>query len=334
MKGIFQGDSPSVLLFILSLNPMSFLLNKLKRYAFGKNENRNQDITHLFFVDDLNLFATNMSSAKTLLDLVTTFSQDIGMKFGESKCAYLMIERGKQKCTTEKLEMNGTKIQSIKKDVTYKYLGVDENVSYNGSLNKDRIQSEYLKRVRKLWRSELSGYNTYIAQNAFALPVLTPTFGILDWTKDEIKNIDIKTSKNLNMTGNLHCNADVDRLYASRKEGGRGLKMVKEAYESRIISINQHLHQSIQRNPYLKKVVQKENECIVRQAEEFLSVANITVEENCKPQKLSKKYLQYCKKERSQRFEEKICIVIFGKRYHHKKVQILQKQHRGRRTSI
>ena len=189
---------------------MSFLLNKLKRHAFGKNENRNQDITHLFFVDDLNLFATNMSSAKTLLDLVTTFSQDTGMKFGESKCAYLMIERGKQKCTTEKLEMNGTKIQSIKKDVTYKYLGVHENVSYNGSLNKDSIQSEYLKRVRKLWRSELSGYNKYIAHNAFAFPVLTPTFAILDWTKDEIKNIDIKTSKNLNMTGNLHCNADAD----------------------------------------------------------------------------------------------------------------------------
>ena len=100
LKGIFQGDSLSVLLFIISLNPMSFLLNKLKGYAFGKNGNRNEDITHLFFIDDLKLFATNMSSAKTLLDLVTTFSQDIGMKFGESKCAYLMIERGKQKCMT------------------------------------------------------------------------------------------------------------------------------------------------------------------------------------------------------------------------------------------
>ena len=100
LEDIFQGDSLSVLLFILSLNPMSFLLNKLKGYAFGKNGNRNEDITHLFFIDDLKLFATNMSSAKTLLDLVTTFSQDIGMKFGESKCAYLMIERGKQKCMT------------------------------------------------------------------------------------------------------------------------------------------------------------------------------------------------------------------------------------------
>ena len=91
MKDIFQGDSLSVLLFILSFNPMSFLLNKLKGYAFGKNGNPNQNITHLFFVDDSKLFVTNMSSAKTLLDLVATFSQDIRMKFGESKCAYLMI---------------------------------------------------------------------------------------------------------------------------------------------------------------------------------------------------------------------------------------------------
>ena len=106
LKGLFQGDSLSVLLFILSLNPMSFLLNKLKGYAFGKNGSRNEDITHLFFVDDLKIFDRNMSSGKTLLDLVTTFPQDIGMKSEESKCAYLMIESEKQNCTTKILEMN------------------------------------------------------------------------------------------------------------------------------------------------------------------------------------------------------------------------------------
>ena len=114
------------------------------------------------------------------------------MKFEESKSAYLTIERGKQKYTTEILEINGTKIQPIKEDMTYKCLGVDENVSYNGSLNKDRIRSEYFKRIRKIW-------------------------------------------KVLNMTCNFHRNSDVHRLYASRKEGGRSLKMVTEAYKSRII---------------------------------------------------------------------------------------------------
>ena len=39
LKGIFQRDSLSVLLFILLLNPMPFLLKELKGYAFGKNGN-------------------------------------------------------------------------------------------------------------------------------------------------------------------------------------------------------------------------------------------------------------------------------------------------------
>ena len=51
LRGIFQGDSLPVLLFILCVNPLSFLLNKLQGYRIGKNGNRNRNISHLFFVD-------------------------------------------------------------------------------------------------------------------------------------------------------------------------------------------------------------------------------------------------------------------------------------------
>ena len=40
-KGIFQGGSLSVLLFILSVNPLSFLLHKLQGYACEKHKNYN-----------------------------------------------------------------------------------------------------------------------------------------------------------------------------------------------------------------------------------------------------------------------------------------------------
>ena len=93
LRGIFQGDSLSVLLFILAVNPLSFLLNKLKGYKMGSSSNRNTNITHLFFLNDLKLYASNLQQATKLLDLVTTFSNDIRMKFGESKCAYLKIEK-------------------------------------------------------------------------------------------------------------------------------------------------------------------------------------------------------------------------------------------------
>ena len=39
LKGIFQGDSLSVLLFVLALKPLSFYVEKRKRLSFGKTEN-------------------------------------------------------------------------------------------------------------------------------------------------------------------------------------------------------------------------------------------------------------------------------------------------------
>ena len=71
MKGIFQGDTMSVLLFILTVNPLSFLLRNLKGYQDGNK--RNSNVTHNFFVDDLKLYANNINTTKKLLDLVTIF---------------------------------------------------------------------------------------------------------------------------------------------------------------------------------------------------------------------------------------------------------------------
>ena len=57
----------------------------------------------------------------------------------------------------------------------------------------------------------------------------------MDWTINEINEIDCKTRKQLTMTGNFHPNGDVDRLYIPRSEGGRGLKSTVRMYESRIV---------------------------------------------------------------------------------------------------
>ena len=140
LRGIFQGDSLSVLLFILAVNPLSFLLNKLKGYKIGSSGNRNT--THLSFVGDLKLYALNFQEATKPLDLVTTFSNDIRMKFAGSKCAYLTIEKGLVKQSAQNLEINNVCIKLIKEGESYKYLGQDENLEYVGSLNKERVTTE------------------------------------------------------------------------------------------------------------------------------------------------------------------------------------------------
>ena len=46
LKGIFQGDSLSVLLFILTVNPLSFMLRNIKGYSYRIE--RTNDITQFF----------------------------------------------------------------------------------------------------------------------------------------------------------------------------------------------------------------------------------------------------------------------------------------------
>ena len=104
LKGIFQGDGLSVIWFILSVNPLLHLLKRLKGYAAG-NE-RNINITHIFFVDDLKLYAGTTNNLKKLLDFVTTFSKDTDMKFGVDKCAYIKISAGKQTNSKVPFERN------------------------------------------------------------------------------------------------------------------------------------------------------------------------------------------------------------------------------------
>ena len=79
----------------------------------------------------------------------------------------------------ETIVMNGITIKSLEEGDSNIYLGQDENIWYERPLNKARVTTDYKKRVRKIWSSELSAYSKYIANNAFALPVLTPTFEII-----------------------------------------------------------------------------------------------------------------------------------------------------------
>ena len=73
--------------------------------------------------------------------------------------------------------------------------GIHENISFGGTTNKVTVLTEYFKSVRKIWFSELSGYNKFISHNAFAVPVLISTFGLPDWTIDDIDSIDKKQEK-------------------------------------------------------------------------------------------------------------------------------------------
>ena len=258
-----------MILFVLAVNPLSFLLSKYESYSIGKTK-RAKNISHLFFVDDLNLYALNLNKMIEMLKMVVQFSEDVGMNFGVNKSAYQCIEKGKRKEQSQPFEVDGLIIKEVEEGDTYKYLGVDELVWINGPLNKDRVVREYKARVKTIWNSELNGNNKAIAHNSFAVPIITPTVGILNWTKKEISDLDIATRKIMNMAGAFHKAGDVDRLYVERKNGGRGLRSVEDVYEIRTVGLKKHLDEVACKHSLLELVEKHEKDKIGRLGEEFL----------------------------------------------------------------
>ena len=287
LTGFLQGDCLALIIFILCANPLSFLLKRGPGYKAGPPKERNTKITHLFFVDDLKTYAEDLNEAKFQLDLVATFTKDIGMEFGIDKCAYIYIDRGKKASLGEKLTFQGTELKELEHGEQYKYLGQEESVGYDAELNKERVMKEYYKRVRKIWNSELYSNNKTIAHNIFAIPVITPTFGILNWTKEELEQIDVKTRKLLTISGSFHRNSDVDRLYSERCKGGRGLNSLVDIFIARTVSISQHLKEQSTCNEYLAAVLKHEENSIIRVANDLSTCFGIDPTEAESPKKLA-----------------------------------------------
>ena len=70
-RGTLHGDTLSLILFVLSVNLFSFFLKKHDGY---KTENAKQHyVSHLFFVDDIKLYARNIPKMVKTLRLLQYF---------------------------------------------------------------------------------------------------------------------------------------------------------------------------------------------------------------------------------------------------------------------
>jgi len=71
--------------------------------------------------------------------------------------------------------------------------------------------------LRLVLGTELSAKNKIQAIGSLAVPVLIYSFGIVKWHEEELQKLDRKTRKLLNIHGQHHPKADVDRLNVLEK---------------------------------------------------------------------------------------------------------------------
>ena len=240
-RGIFQGDSLSPLLFIVIMLPLTLVLRKMRAgYRLAKDAT---PINHLLFMDDLKLYGANKDQLDSLIQVVRMFSQDIKMSFGLEKCAVLEIRRGRQVDSSGIDLPDDQHIGEIGEE-GYQYLGIlklDQNLN---TKMKEKITSEYIRRVKKLCRSKLNGGNLIGGINTWAVGIVRYSAGVVDWTMEEMTSMDRRTRKILAMNGCLHTRSNVARLYLPRKEGGRGLIGIEESVRKERKSLYGYLRES------------------------------------------------------------------------------------------
>jgi hypothetical protein len=237
-RGIFQGDSLSPLLFCIALIPLT---SKLNRTECGyRIYGTDRKISHLFtYMDGLKLLRRDENDLQNELKIAQTISKDINMNFGLEKCARMCLRRGR---VQSKVQIGNTLENDIKEldpRKAYKYLGIEENFDIQHKIEKEKFKKEYLKRLRLVLGKELNAKNKIQANGSLAVPILIYSFGIVNWSQEELQKLDRKTRKLLTIHGQHHPKADRP-LVCSQKPGRKGLDEVTSSpcsrnYKFRII---------------------------------------------------------------------------------------------------
>ena len=78
--GIFQKDSLSPLLFLITMKPLNCIRRKSKRgYKFTKSQEK---ISHLVYLDGITIFAKDEKALEILIQIIRIFSEYIGIRLG------------------------------------------------------------------------------------------------------------------------------------------------------------------------------------------------------------------------------------------------------------
>ena len=197
-----------------------------------------------------NKVAKNEKELESLIHAVRIYSPDIGMEFGIKKCAMLVMKSDKRHMTDGMELPNQDKIRTLGENETYKYLGILGADTIKQVEMKDKIKKEYLRRTRKLLETKLSSRNLVKGIDTWTVPLVRYSGPFLKWTRDELKQMDQRTRKLMTMHKALHPRDDVDRLYVSRKEGGRGLSSIEDSVDASIQRLEDYIEKTRTRTNY------------------------------------------------------------------------------------
>ena len=132
----------------------------------------------------------------------------------------------------------------IKPLESYKYLGVLEADEVMVNEIKDKVKKEYYKKVRNVLETKLNSGNVF---KAVSVPVVRYSEAFIRWSRLQLEEVDRRSRKLLTMHNGFHLKSNVDWLYLSRSEGGRGYIGVQDIVETAILGLQNDVRNSKER---------------------------------------------------------------------------------------
>ena len=180
LRGLFQGNALSPLLFVLAVAPLSLLLWIAGGYSIAHHAS---PVTHLLFMDDLKVFEQSRTELESTLEVVEGMAKAVGMYLGVGKCAVRQLG-GTTSDSGDIAELAGR---------SYRYLGVEQVFGPRSRETKDRAVLEYLRRGHVVWSSSLLAVAKVRAHNSWVVSVLRYTMPLVDWFRRELDQLDVRT---------------------------------------------------------------------------------------------------------------------------------------------
>ena len=104
------------------------------------------------------------------------------MEFGVEKCVVLTSKKGKIANSDGVALTNKTARKGLKQDDSYKYLGVIQADRMKHHKMKEKVKTEYYRRVGKMLETKLNGGNIMTGIKTRAISLLRYSAVFLDWT--------------------------------------------------------------------------------------------------------------------------------------------------------
>ena len=97
---------------------------------------------------------------------------------------------------------------------------------------KEKLKKEYFRRTKKLLKTKLHGGNLIKGINTWAVHLVRYFGPCLKWMREKLKQMDQRTRKLMRKA--LYSRGDIDKLYVSRKVGGRRFASIEDNVDALI----------------------------------------------------------------------------------------------------